>query len=87
MTKNEIIAKLKNEYPILTKQIDQEVITLSENEYEITISSWAEAKLQEIKDNELYAEIEKQAEAKRQAAEAKLAALGLEPDDLKALGL
>jgi len=33
------------------------------------------------------AEKEADAVAKRQAAEAKLAALGLEPDDLKALGL
>ena len=33
------------------------------------------------------AEAEAQAEAKRQAAIAKLAALGLEEDDLKALGL
>jgi uncharacterized ferredoxin-like protein len=85
--KDEIIAKLKSQYPTLTKGIDDQTITLSEEEYESVISSWAEAELQEIKDNELKAEIEKQAEAKRQAAEAKLAALGLEPGDLKALGL
>ena len=33
------------------------------------------------------AQAEAEVQAKRQAAEAKLAALGLEPDDLKALGL
>lgn len=36
---------------------------------------------------EAEAKVEAQAQAKRQAAEAKLEALGLTPDDLKALGL
>lgn len=53
------------------------------DEYETIIQSWAEAAYAK----ELKAEAEKQVKAKRIEAEAKLAALGLTSDDLKALGL
>jgi hypothetical protein len=84
MTKNEIIAELKLNYPTLKTGDDENgYVELSAEEYEITMSDWADAKLKKLEDEQ--AEIE--ATAKRQAAEAKLAALGLNAEDLKALGL
>jgi hypothetical protein len=80
-TKAQIVARLKNDYPTLKTGDDQRgYIELTPEEYEQTISQWA--------DNELTAETTLiQAEAAKEAAEAKLAALGLTTDDLKALGL
>lgn len=83
-TKAQIIADLKEKYPTLRVGNDQIGYTdLSLEEYEATINNWA--------DNEIAkAEIEKQelekADAK-ETAEAKLIALGLDLDDLRALGL
>jgi hypothetical protein len=84
MTKEQIIEQLKIEYPLLKKGSDQTGYeNLNDAEYNETISNWA--------DN-LIAKAAEEAEtlAKEQtrvAAEAKLAALGLTADDLKALGL
>jgi cytochrome c551/c552 len=83
MTKNEIITKFKKDFPTLTKGEDDQVITLSAEEYEATIEKWAEA---ELENQAKAAKAEAKAEAKA-AAEAKLQALGLTTDDLKALGL
>jgi hypothetical protein len=81
MTKNEIIESLKAEHPILRIGDEKNGYTnLSQEEYELTIEKWANAQL-EIKTKEA------KAEAAKEAAEAKLAALGLTTDDLKALGL
>jgi hypothetical protein len=80
MTIETKIAELKTLYPTLTKGIDDEVIVLDATEYEETIAQWAA--------NEIAAEETLAAkEASKVSATAKLAALGLTTDDLKALGL
>jgi len=80
MTKNELIAQFKKDYPTLTKGVNNEVITLNAEEYEATIAEWADRILAEEAN---IAEIENA----KIAAEAKLAAIGLTTADLKALGL
>jgi len=81
MTKNEIIEQLKAEYPTLRTGDEESGYTdLSAEDYEATIAQWAE--------NLLAIEAETlAAEAAKAAAQAKLTALGLTADDLKALGL
>lgn len=81
MTKNEMIKQLKAEYPTLRTGNEESGYTdLSADDYEATIAQWAE--------NLLAIEAETlAAENAKKAAEAKLAALGLTSDDLKALGL
>ena len=80
MTIETKIAELKVLYPTLTKGVNDEVIVLDATEYEETIAQWAA--------NEIAAEETIAAtEAAKVSATAKLAALGLTTDDLKALGL
>ena len=80
-TKLEIITELKAQHPTLRSGSEETGYTdLSESDYEATIETWA----QDLH-SKLLAEV-KAAEAK-DAAQAKLAALGLTADDLKALGL
>jgi hypothetical protein len=80
MTIDKKIAELKKAYPTLTKGVNDQVIEMDADEYEATLAEWAENLLnQETKDAEI--------EAAKEAAQAKLAALGLTADDLKALGL
>ena len=84
MTKNELIAKLKKDYPTIREGSDEQgYVELSAEEYEARIAQWA--------DNMLAKQAQAQAKldeaAKKAVAEAKLAALGLTSDDLKALGL
>ena len=43
MTKQEIIDKFKLDYPSLTKQVNDDVITLKKDEYESIIDAWADA--------------------------------------------
>lgn len=84
MTLKEIIAQLKLDFPVLRVGSDENGYTeLSNDEYEIIIEQWANAELQKQTKDLAKAQA---AEAK-EAAEAKLAALGLTPDDLRALGL
>jgi hypothetical protein len=80
-TKEQLIAAFKLEYPTLRVGNEEEGYTeLSNADYEATLESWA--------DRQIAKESAKaEAETKRAAAEAKLAALGLTADDLKALGL
>jgi len=83
-TKEQITAELKSENPILQRGSDEtgyEEITGAE--YDEVINSWVDAAYAK----ELETQQATEATAKRQAALAKLAALGLEEDDLKALGL
>ena len=80
ITKEQLIAQYKAEYPTLTYGVNDEVFQMSVKEYEQTIEKWANFELAKIQE-----EADK-ANAKA-AAEAKLAALGLDADDLKALGL
>jgi hypothetical protein len=83
MDKLELIAELKTEYPTLTKQVNDEVIELDQDEYEATLDAWADVELSELAKQ---AEMNAKAEAKA-TAQAKLAALGLTVEDLSALGL
>jgi hypothetical protein len=83
MTLNQKIAELKTQYPTLTKGVNDQIIALSTDEYEATIAKWAEYELKQL----AVEEEAKNAEAAKLAAQAKLAALGLTTDDLKALGL
>jgi hypothetical protein len=72
MTKAQIVAKLKAEYPTLKVGDDERGYTdLSEAEYEATISQWA--------DNELASEAEATAKAADKAA--LLAKLGITADE------
>jgi hypothetical protein len=76
-TKAQIIARLKATYPSLRQGSEEIGYTELDSEaYEATISQWA--------DNEL---AQNQSTAAKENAEAKLVALGLTADDLKALGL
>lgn len=43
MTKQQLINQFKADYPSLTKQINNDVITLDQDEYEATIDAWADA--------------------------------------------
>jgi hypothetical protein len=80
MTLNNKIEELKKAYPTLTKGVNDETMEMNAEEYEATISQWAQNLLdQEVK--------EAQDLAAKEAAQAKLTALGLTADDLKALGL
>jgi ribosomal protein L13 len=86
MTKSELIALCKKENPKMISVINGEEIELTGADYEAACEQWAEMRLQQIA-YEAEQETLKQAEAaSKAAAEAKLSALGLEPDDLKALG-
>jgi uncharacterized protein YfdQ (DUF2303 family) len=80
-TKEQIIAELKTQNP--TIQIGSEEIgytQLNQDEYIVMIEQWADNVIAKE-------EQEAKAEADKAAAQAKLAALGLTADDLKALGL
>lgn len=80
----EMIQVIKAENPTLkTGNEDDGYRELSEEEYAYTISQWAEARLQQ----QAKLKKEEEALAAKEAAQAKLAALGLTTDDLKALGL
>jgi len=45
MTKQQLINQFKLDFPTLTKQINDDVITLDQDEYEATIDAWADATL------------------------------------------
>jgi DUF438 domain-containing protein len=80
-TRAEIIADFKNEYPTIRSGSDELGYTdLSPEEYEATINRWADNVIKK-------AQAAADKEAAKEAAHAKLEALGLTTDDLKALGL
>ena len=78
MTKQTTIAQLKLDYPTLTKQINDQVITLDTDEYETTIDAWADAMLAKA------AQLA-EAEAKAQAKAELLERLGITADEAKLL--
>ena len=82
-TLNEMIEIVKAENPSLkTGSEELGYVELNDDDYNATIESWANARLeQEAKDLELA-----QAKEAKDAAIAKLSALGLDLDDLKSLG-
>jgi hypothetical protein len=83
-TKEEMIAIIKAENPTLRAGSDEYgYVELTPAEYEATVEEWAVARLAKA-EKLAAAEI---AQASKAAAEAKLAALGLTAEDLKALGL
>jgi len=82
-TKADLIAQLKAENPKMTATINDEQIELNAKEYEKACSEWADMRLAQIQ----LEEAETKAKADKETASAKLAALGLTTDDLKALGL
>ena len=87
-TKSQFITELKSEYPIIQVGSDQVGYTeLTPAEYEAQITEWADTLLAK-QEAQALAETEKaEAETAKEAAQAKLAALGLTVDDLAALGL
>lgn len=82
MTINEMIEIVRSENPdgLRTGNTETGDRDLTADEYEAQITEWAQTRLDKIN------KIEEIATAKK-TAELKLAALGLTPDDLKALGL
>lgn len=78
MTKQQLINQFKADYPSLTKQINNDVITLDQDEYEATIDAWADATLaKEAAKSEA-----EQARATKISAYEKL---GLTPAEIEAL--
>jgi Holliday junction resolvasome RuvABC DNA-binding subunit len=45
MTKEELINQFESNYPTLTKQANNKIITLEQDEYKATLDSWAVATL------------------------------------------
>jgi hypothetical protein len=88
-TLNEMIEIIKAENPngLRSGNDADGYVDFTPAEYEATIAEWAENRL--AKQAKIAAEKIKEEEAKaaKEAAEAKLEALGLTADDLKALGL
>jgi len=78
MTKNQIIAKLKSEYPTLTKGVNDQVIVLDEVEYAETIARWADAELEKVAK-------EAEAQLKAQAKAVLLERLGLTQEEFNTL--
>ena len=81
MTKNEVITQLKVEYPTLRiGDEDRGYTDLDAEAYDATLAEWADNILEQ-------ANKEAEIQAAKDAALAKLTALGLTADDLVALGL
>lgn len=88
MTLDEIIAEIKAENPTLRKGSEEAGYQeLTAQEYEATIAEWAGNRFAKLEKIKAEAEALAEAEQKKSAAAAKLEALGLDVDDLKALGL
>ena len=49
MTKEELIAQLKSEHPVLTYGINDEVFEMTSEQYEETISNWADVRMAKAK--------------------------------------
>ena len=80
MTKQQWIDKFRAENPELFKQVDNDRIKLTNDEYEETLAFWA--------DNQIALEAELKAkadtEAKKESGKTKLKALGLSDAEIKA---
>jgi hypothetical protein len=82
-TKTELIAQCKTENPTMVVIVNDENIQLTNVDYDKACNDWAEMRLAQITlENEITS-----ANTAKESAQAKLAALGLTADDLKALGL
>lgn len=82
-TKSELIAQLKAENPTMISTINGEEIELTAIEYDKVCNDWAEMRLVQIAKEEADAA----EQAIKDAAQAKLLALGLTETDLIAMGL
>jgi hypothetical protein len=79
-TKAELITRLKSENPKAFHNVNGVQTEIKGAAYDALVNSWAEVELAKIA-------IEEAAVAAKATAQAKLEALGLTTDDLKALGL
>ena len=87
ITKEELIAQCKKENPEMFSVINDQVVYLNDEEYNLACENWAQMQLDILKE---IAEKEKEQKIKAEAraqVEAKLSALGLTTEDLKALAL
>jgi len=92
---NEIIVKnyqefydeLKSQHPIISIGYDNQIVQLDAEAYEARLDEWTNNLLAKQAEEIVKEQAELEAKSKRETAELKLAALGLTPDDLKALGL
>ena len=88
MTREEIIADLKAKNPTMKAGNDTVgYVDFTPEEYEAQINEWADWAIADAKAKDEAAKAEAKAETEKAVATAKLAALGLTADDLKALGL
>jgi hypothetical protein len=82
-TKSELIAQCKAENSKMFLVLNDESIELTGADYDKACNDWAEMRLEQITlENEINATA-----AVKETAQAKLEALGLTAEDLKALGL
>jgi hypothetical protein len=87
-TLNEMIEIIKAENPTIRIGNDQQGYTdLSVSEYDAQVAEWAQGRLDKLAKIAADKIKEEEAKAAKEAAQAKLEALGLTADDLKALGL
>jgi len=87
MNKTDLVALCKKNNPKIISVVNGEEIELTGADYEAACEQWADMRMEQIA-YEANQEVLKQAEAQAKAkAEAKLAALGLTSEDLKAFGL
>jgi hypothetical protein len=84
-TKENLIKNLKLEYPTLTRQDDDVITVLSEQEYKETIEQWAENVLADESNAETIKQTETDRVAVKQSAHGKLAALGLTQEEVASI--
>ena len=83
-TKNQLVSTLKTQYPTIRVGSDEVGYTeLVGADYEAKIAEWADNLLELEADKA----VKEAAQKAKEVAQAKLEALGLTTDDLKALGL
>jgi hypothetical protein len=81
MTKTQRIEAFRVEYPELFKQVNDDRIKLTDEEYEATLAEWADNQIAKEAQDAARAE----AEAKKETGKAKLKALGLTDAEIEAL--
>jgi hypothetical protein len=80
-TKDDLIAKFRDENPTITSIFNGEAIVLSDEEYEITLNNWVAMRLEQI----ALADSITKTDADKATAQDKLAKLGLTADEIAAL--
>lgn len=82
MTKQEIVAEFTQNHLTIDKMVNEQIVTLDQDDYEATIESWADAFF--IKQNQRL-EADAQAQAKATAKAALLQRLGITEDEARLL--